>query len=93
MQFTKELLNLTAKLAKGVTEKRGHLLLIGKSGIGRKTAIKILSALFGHKLLIPAADNDLQFNNDLKMVINKRYNHFLFSLQELLGYAIRCLEQ
>lgn len=67
VHITPELLNLTATLAKGITRRKGHLLLLGKSGVGRKTSIKILSALFSHKLII--TNNHANFNNDLKQAM------------------------
>lgn len=66
--ITSELLNLTAKIAKGITRNKGHLLLVGKSGVGRKTSVKILSGLYNHKLVIPTTDNIAHFNNELKQV-------------------------
>lgn len=69
MLLTKELLHLTAKLARGVTKSKGHLLLVGKSGVGRKSSAKILSALFNHKLFIPTSDNSVFFNADLKLAM------------------------
>lgn len=69
VHFTKDLLQLTAKIAHGIAKNRGHLLLIGKSGVGRKTSIKILSALFNHKLFIPVLNDSLSLNNDLKMAM------------------------
>lgn len=67
IHITTELLNLTAKLAKGLTQNKGHILLLGKSGVGRKTSIKILSAFFSHKLVI--ANSDMHFCNELKHAV------------------------
>lgn len=62
----------------------GNILLIGKNGIGRKSAVKIMSALLSAKLVTPESDEQ-QFQNTLKSVsciclfIMKRNN------SELLG--------
>lgn len=62
-----ELLHLTASISKTLSCPGGNILLIGQSGIGRKSAVKIASALQSSKL-ITLEDDELQFNNDLKAV-------------------------
>ncbi|XP_018579489.1 cytoplasmic dynein 2 heavy chain 1 [Anoplophora glabripennis] len=63
-----ELLHLTASISKTLSCPRGNILLVGKSGVGRKSAIKIVSALQSAKLITPENDEQ-QFNNDLKAAI------------------------
>lgn len=65
--FTPELLNLTADLSRSLTRDAGSVLLIGCAGVGRKSAVRIVSALQSAKLIIPASIK--LFNNDLKYVI------------------------
>ncbi|GJQ81468.1 btv [Trypoxylus dichotomus] len=62
--FIPELLNLIAALSRSLTKDAGSVLLVGSSGVGRKSAVRIASALQSAKLVIP---NSLKsFNNDLK---------------------------
>lgn len=60
--ITEELLDLTATISKSVCFPRGNIVLIGRSGAGRRTAIKIISSLQSAKLIVP--QNNL--NTDLK---------------------------
>ncbi|CAG9863949.1 unnamed protein product [Phyllotreta striolata] len=64
--LNEELLHLTANILKIVSRPGGNVLLIGKSGVGRKSAIKIVTALQSAKLIVPSLDF---LNNDLKMAM------------------------
>lgn len=62
---TKSLLNLLSSVAKTLTLKGGHLMMVGRSGMGRRTSVKIASALYSSKLVMP---NTAHLTNDLKYV-------------------------
>nr|XP_022905741.1 cytoplasmic dynein 2 heavy chain 1 [Onthophagus taurus] len=66
--FIPELLYLTSILSKTMSDNEGNILLIGKMGVGRKSAVKIISSLQNSKLVIPKA-NQKTFFNDLKQVL------------------------
>ncbi|KAJ8926445.1 hypothetical protein NQ314_021234 [Rhamnusium bicolor] len=74
--INEELLHLTSVIAKTVSYPCGNALLIGKSGIGRKSAVKIISALQSAKLIVPVNEQP-NFNNDLKAVSKFIVNHRL----------------
>lgn len=90
-----ELLHLTAGILKTLSYPGGNVLLIGRSGIGRKSAVKITSALQTAKLITLEHD-ELQFNNDLKAVsiqIFKRFwNYVLTTIFKCTGCILspRC---
>lgn len=68
LSIIKELIHLTASTAKAFIGK-GHLLMVGKSGVGRRSSVKIISALMSAKLVIPTSSNTNKFNADLKSAI------------------------
>ncbi|VEN39261.1 unnamed protein product [Callosobruchus maculatus] len=68
---TEDLLHITANVTKTLSMPGGHLLLIGKSGTGRRSAVKITSALRSAKLIEPALDTQPHFNNDLKIAMQQ----------------------
>lgn len=65
-----ELLNLTSGLARALTQPAGCAFLAGRSGVGRRSALRIISSLQGAKLVSPAFGNLTQFKTDLKLVCN-----------------------
>ncbi|KAI4463438.1 dynein heavy chain family protein [Holotrichia oblita] len=67
--FIPELLNLTASLSMSLTRDAGSVLLIGSAGVGRKSAVRIVSALQSAKLVVPISAK--LFNNDLKYVMQQ----------------------
>lgn len=69
-----ELLKLCASVAKVLTVSSGHAVLVGRSGIGRKSAIKIVSALQSAHIIIPTIQ---QFKTDLKNVFFENYKTIL----------------
>lgn len=64
-----ELLSLTATISKILTQPAGSTLLIGKSGIGRRSAVRIISTLQGSKLVLPSFESLVQFKIDLKLAM------------------------
>nr|CAI5869002.1 unnamed protein product [Callosobruchus analis] len=68
---TEDLLHITADVTKTLSNPGGHMLLIGKPGIGRRSAVKIASALRSAKLIEPALDSHPHFNNDLKIAMQQ----------------------
>ncbi|XP_074038391.1 dynein cytoplasmic heavy chain beethoven [Leptinotarsa decemlineata] len=64
-----ELLDLTASILKTVSCPGGNVLLVGKSGVGRRSALKIASALQSSKVLAPSSEKQPQLNNDLKVAM------------------------
>ncbi|KAL3276304.1 hypothetical protein HHI36_024202 [Cryptolaemus montrouzieri] len=64
--ITKDLLSLIASVAKTLNSHGGHVMMIGQSGIGRKVAVKIASALYSTKLVAPSSRKQSQLNSDLK---------------------------
>ncbi|CAH1986240.1 unnamed protein product [Acanthoscelides obtectus] len=68
---TEDLLDITAEVTKTLSNPGGHILLIGKPGIGRRSAVKVASALRNAKLIEPALDTQPQFNNDLKLALQQ----------------------
>ncbi len=66
-----------------LTTPGGSLLLAGRSGVGRRTAIGVVASMNNMKLFSPKVSRSYgikQFKNDLKTVcffhcyINKKYN-------------------
>ncbi|XP_056634261.1 cytoplasmic dynein 2 heavy chain 1 [Diorhabda sublineata] len=64
-----ELLHLTSSILKTLSYPNGNILLIGKSGVGRKSAVKISAALQTAKLIVPASEHQPFLNNDLKLAM------------------------
>lgn len=69
MSINQELLDLTAVVFKNCSCLGENILMIGKSGTGRRSALKIAAALLSAKLLVPASEQRIQLNMDLKMAI------------------------
>lgn len=63
-----EILLLTAAITRAAFIPHFNLVLIGKSGLGRKTAIKITSALLSRRIIHPSSGRSPLFQNDLKFV-------------------------
>lgn len=66
-----ELLQQVACIDRVLSAPRGSLLLAGRSGVGRKSSVRIVSALHGIKLLSPKVGHKYtinNFKNDLKQV-------------------------
>lgn len=63
--MTPEFLQLTANVARAVTIPQSHVCLAGRSGSGRKSSIKLISALLNHRLVTV----HVNVKNDLKMAI------------------------
>ncbi|XP_050308267.1 LOW QUALITY PROTEIN: cytoplasmic dynein 2 heavy chain 1-like [Anthonomus grandis grandis] len=64
-----EILLLTSAVVRSAVLEGHHLLLIGKSGVGRKTSIKITSALQSKRIIHPTSMSYPLFHNDLKMAV------------------------
>ncbi|KAF5283232.1 hypothetical protein FQA39_LY17379 [Lamprigera yunnana] len=71
LPLTTEVVHLTSKLAKALSEPGGSVLVVGKSGVGRKSSIKIISTLLSTTLIAPVFINWSQFNLDLKMAMQQ----------------------
>lgn len=66
--ITSELLQLSASVAKILSAPEGNAVMVGRAGIGRKSAVKIVSSLQSARLIIPISRAQPQFNADLKSV-------------------------
>ncbi|KAJ3658130.1 hypothetical protein Zmor_009888 [Zophobas morio] len=64
-----ELLHLSASVSKILSAPEGNVVMIGRAGIGRKSAVKIVSALQSARLIVPISGLQPQFNADLKSAI------------------------
>lgn len=66
-----EVLDVVAYVDRVLSAPHGSLLLVGRAGVGRKSAVRIVSALHGAKLVsfkMGKAYNLKNFKNDLKSV-------------------------
>ena len=66
-----EVLDVVAYVDRVLSAPHGSLLLAGRAGVGRKSAVRIVSALHGAKLVsfkMGKAYNSKNFKNDLKSV-------------------------
>lgn len=63
-----ELLSMTSSLARCLTQPGGCALLAGRSGVGRHSSLRIISALQSVKLITPMCETISQFKLDLKSV-------------------------
>ncbi|GLV36072.1 beethoven [Carabus blaptoides fortunei] len=61
-----ELLSMTSSLARCLTQPSGCALLAGRSGVGRHSSLRIISALQSAKLITPISETISQFKIDLK---------------------------
>lgn len=75
-----ELLHLTSVISHALSEPAGCVLLAGRSGVGRRSTIRIVSTLQGAKLITPASGTLSQFKLDLKSVLNKIHLIFFSNL-------------
>ncbi|KAF5303585.1 hypothetical protein FQR65_LT08186 [Abscondita terminalis] len=75
--LTSEMLQLTSKIGKALAKPGGSVLLVGTSGVGRKSSLKIIARLLSANLISLIFSNWSQFNVDLKMVKLKFGNLFL----------------
>lgn len=64
-----ELKSLTSAISRSLSQTGGCVLLAGRSGVGRHSSIRIVSALQSARLITPVAGTNLQFKNDLKMAM------------------------
>lgn len=67
----REVLDTVAYVDRVLSAPQGSLLLAGRAGVGRKSAVRIVSALHGAKLVslkMGKAYNLKNFKNDLKYV-------------------------
>ncbi|ERL83968.1 hypothetical protein D910_08202 [Dendroctonus ponderosae] len=64
-----EILSLTAAVTRAALIPQYNLVLLGKSGLGRKTAIKISSALLSKRIIHPCSGSPPLFPNDLKLAV------------------------
>ncbi|CAG9772440.1 unnamed protein product [Ceutorhynchus assimilis] len=64
-----EILLLTSAIMRSAVIPQYHLLLVGKPGIGRKTSLKIASALLSKRIIHPPSGSFPLFHNDLKLAI------------------------
>ncbi|XP_044749353.1 cytoplasmic dynein 2 heavy chain 1 [Coccinella septempunctata] len=69
--MTKDLLYLLSSVNKVLTSADGHLMLIGRSGLGRRTSVKIASALYSAKLIVPNCGKAYQSGSDLKYAVQQ----------------------
>jgi dynein heavy chain 2 len=66
-----EVLDIVSYVDRVLSAPHGSLLLAGRAGVGRKSAVRIVSALHGAKLVslkMGKASNVKNFKNDLKSV-------------------------
>ncbi|CAH0388994.1 unnamed protein product [Bemisia tabaci] len=71
---TPELLNAAAQFERVLTDKKGSLFLPGSSGLGRKTAIKIIASRLTAKIVYPKIGQNYSFSNfrnDMKNVMQQ----------------------
>lgn len=73
-----ELLSLASTISRALSQPAGCALLAGRSGVGRRSALRIASILQGAKLITPATETLAQFKVDLKSVIYYQYTQKLF---------------
>lgn len=74
-----EILHLTAAIGKAVSQ--GHVILVGRSGSGRKQSVKIVSMILNHKVLIPTLTTNFKQSIktvNIKINMYKYDNKFLF---------------
>ena len=67
----RELLNTIVRCDRVLTTPSGSLLLAGRTGVGRRTAIGIIASMNNMKLFSPKISRSYgikQFKNDLKIV-------------------------
>nr|CAD7594424.1 unnamed protein product [Timema genevievae] len=67
----REVLDLVARVDRALSVPRGCLLLAGRAGVGRKSAVRVVSALHGaklHSLKLGRGYTVKNFKNDLKAV-------------------------
>lgn len=68
LEINNELSYLTATIAKALSLSGGNTLLIGKDGIGRRSALKIVSTILSSRIITVESGEQLAFNNTLKTV-------------------------
>ncbi|KAK4887690.1 hypothetical protein RN001_003961 [Aquatica leii] len=91
--LTSEVLQLTSKIGKALSEPGGSVLLIGTSGVGRKSSIQLISTLLSANLISPIFLNWSQFNIDLKMVTAHFKIPGLYSTSELESLVVGLKDQ
>lgn len=67
-----EILDHIARVDRVLSEDGGHLLLIGRTGVGRRTAVTLVCYLHNYEFATPAVTRDYgltQFKNELKAVM------------------------
>lgn len=77
-----EVLDHIARVDRVLTMPGGSLLLAGTSGVGRRSAVTLVSYLHQICLFTPKVGRGYavkQFKNDLKTVCLLCYNYFLFN--------------
>ncbi|KAL1506398.1 hypothetical protein ABEB36_005769 [Hypothenemus hampei] len=67
--INEEILFMTSIIMRNLTIPNYNLVLVGKSGCGRKTSLKISSALLSKKIIHPVSATYPYFQNDIKMAI------------------------
>ncbi|XP_076274081.1 dynein cytoplasmic heavy chain beethoven isoform X2 [Rhynchophorus ferrugineus] len=65
------MLSLTAAVLRTATISNQHMLLVGKAGVGRKTSLKIASALSSVRIIHPISAASPYFYNDLKLATQR----------------------
>lgn len=84
-----ELLDLTSKLNKVTSTPAGSIILAGRTGVGRKNAIKIVSSMQNSRL-ISVAESNQQFKIDVKSVSEKFLRCLIFIYYTI--YVIQMLQ-
>ncbi len=87
----REIIEAIVRVDRVLTTPGGSLLLAGRSGVGRRTAIGVVTSMNNMKLFSPKVSRSYgikQFKNDLKTVclfvfiLNQKNNIFLFCFQD-----------
>ena len=66
-----ERLKLTAQTDRAITCPRGHLLLAGRAGVGRRLALRLVAARHDARIIIPRSPSDLKTVRQLFLSLRK----------------------
>ncbi|XP_017783105.1 PREDICTED: cytoplasmic dynein 2 heavy chain 1 [Nicrophorus vespilloides] len=69
IQIIPELLYLTANLSRALSAAGGNCVLVGSAGLGRRSALKIVSTLESSRLIVASTANENYFRNELKLAM------------------------
>lgn len=86
-----ELLDLTSKVNKVISTPAGSIVLAGRTGVGRKSAIKIVSSMQNSRV-ISVAESNQQFKIDVKSVSEKSLRCLKLIFTYYTFYVIQMLQ-